>query len=420
VASRYSVGVTAGESTKDIRRSPLRAAAFRRQYFSRLISQTGGAVAPVALAFGVLAATGSAAALGIVLAAFSVPQLIFMLVGGVWADRLPRQRIMMSADAVRFVTQTTFGVLLLTGHAPLWAMVGLEIFAGTASAFSFPASLGLTNDTVRPDQMQSANALLALSLDTANTVGPLVAGVAVAFSSAGWVLIFDGLTFAASVAILAGLRLPARAPHERQSFFVELRDGWREVRTRTWVWLSIVYFMVFNLVFAAIDVLGPASVAKRPHGALAWGAIAAAMSAGQLLGNSMALRLRPRRLLATSRWWELLAVPVCVALGLGAPLPVLLIGAGTGRRVVQLPGRPVVHRATAAHSRAGDLAGALVRRDGLLRAAAGELHDGRRRGGRARGRASPGHRRRGHRAVLAGHPAGAEYPDPHPHRRTVH
>jgi MFS family permease len=305
----------------------LREAAFRRQYFARAISQTGGAVAPVALAFGVLAATGSPAALGIVLAAFSVPQLVFMLAGGVWADRLPRQRIMMTADAVRFITQTTFGVLLLTGHAPLWAMVLLEIAAGTASAFSFPATLGLTSDTVKPDQLQSANALLALTLDMTNTVGPLVAGVAVAFSSAGWVLVFDGLTFAASVSILAGLRLPPRAPRERQSFFGDLRDGWREVRTRTWVWLSIVYFMVFNLVFAAIDVLGPASVAKRPHGALAWGAIAAALSAGQLLGNSMALRLRPRRLLATSRWWELLAVPLCVALGLNAPLPALIVGA---------------------------------------------------------------------------------------------
>ena len=99
------------------------------------------------------------------------------------------------------------------------------------------------------------------------------------------------------------------------------------MRTRTWVWLSIIYFMAFNLVFAAIEVLGPASVAGRSGGALTWGAVAAGLSAGQLLGNAMSLRLRPRRLLVASRWWELLAVPLCIALGLSAPIPALIVGA---------------------------------------------------------------------------------------------
>ncbi len=315
-------------STKDIRRSPLREPAFRRQYLSRTISQLGSALTPVAMAFGVLEATGSAAALGLVLAAFSVPQLVFMLAGGVWADRIPRQRLMMLADGVRFLTQTTFGVLLLTHHARLWELAVLQAVTGTAAAFSFPASMGLTRDTVRPDQLQAANGLLALTRDLTFTVGPLVAGTVVVFTGAGWALIFDGVTFAASVAFLARLRLPPRAPRaEEPNFFRELADGWREVRTRTWVWLSIIYFMVFNLVFAAIDVLGPASVAGRSRGALTWGAVAAGLSAGQLLGNAMSLRLRPQRLLAASRWWELLAVPLCIALGVSAPIPVLIVGA---------------------------------------------------------------------------------------------
>jgi MFS family permease len=280
------------------------------------------------MAFGVLEATGSAAALGLVLAAFSVPQLVFMLAGGVWADRIPRQRLMMLADGVRFVTQTTFGVLLLAHHARLWEMVALQAITGTAAAFSFPAALGLTRDTVGPDQVQAANGLLALTRDLTSTVGPLIAGTVIIFTGAGWALVFDGVTFAASVAFLARLRLPPRPPRtEKPNFVRELADGWREVRTRTWVWLSIVYFMVFNLVFAAIDVLGPASVAGHARGALTWGAVAAGLSAGQLLGNAMSLRLRPRRLLAASRWWELLAVPLCVALGLGAPIPVLIVGA---------------------------------------------------------------------------------------------
>ena len=315
-------------STKDKPRSPLREPAFRQQYFSRTISQLGSALAPVAMAFGVLEATGSAAALGLVLAAFGVPQLVFMLAGGVWADRIPRQRLMMLADGVRFLTQTTFGVLLLTHHARLWELVVLQAVTGTAAAFSFPASMGLTRDTVGPDQLQAANGLLALTRDLTFTVGPLVAGTVVVFTGAGWALVFDGVTFAASVALLARLRLPPRPPRaDEPNFFRELTDGWREVRTRTWVWLSIIYFMVFNLVFAAIEVLGPASVAGRSGGALTWGAVAAGLSAGQLLGNAMSLRLRPRRLLAASRWWELLAVPLCIALGLGAPIPALIVGA---------------------------------------------------------------------------------------------
>src|SRR6185369_13598290 len=100
--------------------SPLREAPFRAFFGSRVVSQLGNAIAPVAMAFGVLHATGSAAAFGLVLAAFSVPQLAFMLVGGVWGDRLPRRRLLIAADATRAVTQTTFGVLLLVNHTPLW------------------------------------------------------------------------------------------------------------------------------------------------------------------------------------------------------------------------------------------------------------------------------------------------------------
>jgi MFS family permease len=306
----------------------LREAAFRHQYISRTISQLGSALAPVAMAFGVLESTGSTAALGFVLAAFSVPQLVFMLAGGVWADRIPRQWLMMLADGVRCATQTTFGLLLLTHHTRLWELVVLQAITGLAAAFNFPASMGLTRDTVGPGQIQAANGLLALTRDLTFAVGPLVAGIVVVFTGAGWALVFDGVTFAASAAILAGLRLPARPPRtEKPNFIRELAAGWREVHTRTWVWLSIIYFMVFNLVFAAIDVLGPASVAGRARGALTWGAVAAGLSAGSLLGNTLSLRLRPRRLLAAGRWWQLLAVPLCIALGLAAPIPVLVVGA---------------------------------------------------------------------------------------------
>ncbi|MGY0237002.1 MFS transporter [Longispora urticae] len=304
---------------------PLQNTAFRHQFLAQSTSLLGTMLAPVALAFGVLEATDSAGDLGLVLTAYTVPMLVFMLVGGVWADRLPRQRLMMIADSTRFVTQSTFGVLVLTGHAQLWSMIALQAVAGTAAAFNMPAAMGLTRDTARPEHLQQANALLSLSRDLASTVGPLIAGGIIASAGAGWALLFDGLTFAGSVYFLSRLTLPARPPGEPSAGFVaELRDGWREVSKRSWVWVSIIYFMVFNLVFAVFQVIGPVSMADKARGALSWGAVAAALAAGELLGNALALRVRPRRPLRVSRYVELLAVPVIVALGLGAPVPVLI------------------------------------------------------------------------------------------------
>src|SRR2546430_2730973 len=309
-----------------MRRNPLRHRAFRNQFLAQAVSMTGSALTPVAMAFGVLQATGSAADLGLVLAAYTVPMLVFMLAGGVWADRLPRQRMMMAADAVRCLTQTAFGVLLLAGHARLWEMVLLQAFAGTAAAFYLPASMGLTKATVPNELLQEANGLLALTRNVTFTVGPLVAGTIVAFVGAGWALVFDGLTFGGSVFFLSLLRLAARpAGPARSPFLAEVRGGWREVSRRTWVWLSIIYYMVFNLIFAGVQVLGPAAVSGRAHAALGWGAVAAALSGGELLGNALSVRIRPRRLLVASRYGELLAIPLLVALGLGAPVAELVV-----------------------------------------------------------------------------------------------
>ncbi len=179
-----------------------------------------------------LAATGSAAALGLVLTAFSIPMLVLMVVGGVWADRLPRQWLMMIANLVRAVTQTTFGILLLIDQAPLWAMMALQAVSGAAQAFAAPAVLGLTKATAPPESRQQANALLALTGDLAFIVGPLIAGALTVSVGASWALIVDGVTFLGSALLLAGLRLPpvTRTPSD---FLAELREGWRAVARRS-------------------------------------------------------------------------------------------------------------------------------------------------------------------------------------------
>lgn len=308
--------------------APLRHRPFRHQFLAQTVSLAGTALSPVALAFGVLGARGSTADLGLVLAAYTTPMVLFMLAGGVWADRLPRQRVMMSADAVRFVTQTVLGALLVTGHAPLWSMMALQALTGTATAFFLPASIGLTTGTATPQTLQQANSLLSLTRDLAATVGPLASGVIVATVGAGWALVLDGLTFGGSVLLLSRVSLPPRpAGPEPVGFLAELRDGLREVRARSWVWVSMGYFTVFHMAIGGFLVLGPATVAARPHGAVRWGAAIAALGLGQVVGNAVALRVQPRYLLRVGRYVALLCAPVFLALASAAGLPVLLASA---------------------------------------------------------------------------------------------
>ncbi|NUT31942.1 MAG: MFS transporter [Hamadaea sp.] len=306
--------------------APLRHAPFRHQFLARAISLTGSSLAPVAVAFGVLQATGSAGDLGWVMAAYSVPMLILMLVGGVWADRLPRHHVMIAADLTRCVTQVAFGLLLVTGHASLWAMVALQALNGAAQAFAHPTTLGLTAATAPPESLQQANALLAVTSDLTGIAGPLIAGTLTVTIGAGWALIIDGASFLGSALLLSRLHLPPVVRPERR-FLTEVRDGFREVMRRDWLWSSIAYFAVFNLVFTLFLVLGPVRLAGVPNGALSWGAIMAALSVGTLCGNALALRIMPRYLLRWPRLAELLLLPMIVALATAAPVWIMVAAA---------------------------------------------------------------------------------------------
>ncbi|MFJ6780855.1 MFS transporter [Streptomyces yangpuensis] len=305
----------------------LRHRPFRHQFTANALSMIGSALTPVALALGVLQATGSAADLGLVLAAYSVPQVVFLIVGGVWADRLPRQRVMMLADGVRVVTQIGFGTLLISGWTPVWAMMVLQAFCGAATSFFLPASVGLVADTAPAGLAQEANALLSLTRNLTGTLGPIVAGALATFTGAGPALIIDGVTFAASLVFLGMLNLPERkAAAQEGSFLAELADGWREVSRRSWVWSTILYCMVFNLAFSTFQVIGPATMAADEHGGLLWGAVVAGLGLGQVAGNSIALWWQPRRPLLTGRIIMITAAPVLLLMGLGAPFPLLIAG----------------------------------------------------------------------------------------------
>ena len=302
----------------------LREPQFRLLFSAHAISTFGDMLVPVALAFAVLDLTGSATDLGFVLTARLLPMVVFMLAGGVWADRLPREALMIVSSLVRLVTQTVLGVLLVSGSARIWELVALQAVHGAATAFFRPASTGIVPQTVSPARLQQANAFMWGAVGTAGFAGPAVAGVILTVASPGWAILGDALTFGVAAWLLSRLRLPPREVAPRESFLHELATGWREVASRRWLWASIVVFSVFQLtVIASITVLAPLVAKQSLGGHSAYAMIAAGFGIGSVLGNLAALRVRTRRPLLVSYALCSLSAPSLFLLAFAVPAPVI-------------------------------------------------------------------------------------------------
>lgn len=289
----------------------------------------GDRLVMVAMPFAVLSVPGAGAAdVGLVLGASALTLALFVLVGGVWADRLPRHLTMLASDVVRAVAQGVTAALLLTGHATVWRLVVLQAVFGAAEAFFRPAVLGLVPQVTRADRLQEANALLALTNNLALMVGPAVAGLLVATVGAGAALAIDAATFVVSALTLLPMRprpIPDSA-RERTSFAEELRGGWHEVRSRSWVWSVILAFAAYHtFVLPGVFVLGPLVAEELRGGASSWGLISTGFGVGAVLGSVLALRWRPYRPGVVVG--VLLAVASSQAAICASPLPTLVVAA---------------------------------------------------------------------------------------------
>jgi MFS family permease len=303
----------------------LRERPFRLLWLGQATSAVGDAMTPVALVFAVLHSTGSAGDLGLVLASFTLAHAVFILAGGVWGDRLERRLVMLTCDLVRAASQTTLAVLVLTGSPGLWEFVLLAGVVGAAESFFGPASTGLIPQTITAGRLQQANALIALTRSGTWVFGPALSGVIVAAAGSGWVFAIDAATFVISALFLSRLRVDAAMPAERASFVSELAHGWREVRTRRWLWPSLLTFGLGNFAWGAVQVLGPLVAERELDGATSWGFIATAGGIGGLLGGAVALRWRPGRPLLVSHLLILALVPYVAAFAV--PLPTLGLAA---------------------------------------------------------------------------------------------
>lgn len=304
--------------------APLRHADFRRLVTGRTFAEFGNAVAPVALAFAVLDVSGSAVDLGLVVGARSLANVVLVLFGGVLADRLPRSVILQGTETAAAITQAAIAVSVLGGFASVPLLLGLSMANGAVSAIALPASSSIVPQTVPAVLLQQANALNRMLSNTGRFVGAAAGGVLVAAFGSGWAIGANAGLFLVAALAYRRLRIARAERTGRSRPFAELAEGWQEFRSRTWLWVVVLQFMLVNAAAAGgIFVIGP-TVADETFGRAGWGLVLAAETLGWVLGGVVAAHWRPQRALAIGVAFVLCnAIPLAVLAK--APNVVLLI-----------------------------------------------------------------------------------------------
>jgi MFS family permease len=308
--------------------APLREQNFRWFYASEVVNILGNTMAGVALAFAVLEVSDDPRALGYVLAAESIPLVLFLLVGGVIADRLPRVLVLRAGAVALGATQGAIAVLVITGAVELWMMIVLAAVNGTAIAIVFPAYAGLVPQLVPRQMLQQANVLQSIARGSLRIIGPTVGALLVVGAGAGWALAADAVTWLVAGVMLVKVRIPPRPSSDAESSAVtELREGWSLFRTTTWLWVVVAAFSLLNAIHSgAWFTLGPA-YAKDTIGARGWGYLLSAEAIGLLLCTAVMLRRRLERpLLVGMIAIAFVGLPM-VLLGTTENLPVLIAAA---------------------------------------------------------------------------------------------
>jgi predicted MFS family arabinose efflux permease len=309
-------------------REVLRNVEFRRLFWSRAISNVGNGVAPIALAFGVLALPGATpTSLSIVLAAQAIPLVLMLPFGGVIADRLGRARVIMVTDALVSVFVMTMAILFITGHANVPILAILGALSGLLNGMWYPAMSGLTPDVVPDEQLQSANALVSIATNVGFIAGNALGGVLVALVGPGWAIAIDSLSFVFSAALIYSIRHVAKPHDSGESVMSDLIHGWRVFLSFRWIVVIVGCFSFIVMVWrGAEEVLGPVLALDIYGGPKGWALVMACQGVGLLIGGIAASRVRAGHPLVIGMLVTL-ALPVWLLL-LAAEAPLLLAAAG--------------------------------------------------------------------------------------------
>lgn len=273
--------------------------AFRRLLSARTISNFGNGLSPVAVAFGVLSLPGATAkTLSLVMAVHLAPLVLFMLFGGVIADRFPRALVIGTTDIMLSLFIITNGVLLVNELASVTSFVIVALVSGTLNALWWPAFTGLVPEIVDEDHLQPANGFVGLVSNSANIIGAVTGGIIVAAVGAGTAIVIDGITFLIAGILVLKLRHfgKTRTNDEHSpSVFDDLIHGWKEFSSRKWIVTVVAGYSVIAMVFeSGFSVVGPVFAKESLGGPKPWSWILASFSIGMAVGVAVTMKVKPR------------------------------------------------------------------------------------------------------------------------------
>jgi MFS family permease len=310
---------------------------FRHLLIARVISNLGNGITPIALAFGVLSLPGAdAGSLSLVTTSNMVPLVLFMLIGGVAADRFGRTHLVGVTDIIGSVFVAISAFAFISGHASIPLLCFNGFVFGVLNALWYPAFSGIMPLIVPNPLLQAANSLVGIGANLGFTLGASVAGIVVSTAGPGWGLLIDAGTFLIAGVLVYQMKVPNSTPlaegEKRESVFSQLREGWFEFSSRKWIVYVVVGYSFFYLGFEGfLGVLAPVQMKEAMGGAKDMGIMMFGFGVGAVLGTVFALKLRPRRPLLLGL--GVLPIAALWAFSLAVPLPlwVLFITAlGTG------------------------------------------------------------------------------------------
>ncbi|HEX4093908.1 MAG TPA: MFS transporter [Trebonia sp.] len=302
---------------------------FRILLIDRLLAPFSNGFSMVGVSFAVLNLTGSTADLSYVLAAQVAPTLVFTLISGVFADRLRPQWVIIAGNIAVIAGEGTFGLLVLTGHPALWTMICLEALNGVGAAMFYPASQALLPQIVPDALLQEGSSISRLAMNTGQMTGAASAGLVVALLGPGWALTLCAVGMTGTIPLLLSIkggRNLRLAAAKGAGMVTELREGWTEFRSHTWLWATVIQYALVMMAFnGAFLVLGPVVARTHLGGPAAWGAITAADALGLVAGGLVSLRYTPRKpmLFVVGSGAAIALTPLALALVL--PLPVICL-----------------------------------------------------------------------------------------------
>ncbi|CAB4540829.1 unannotated protein [freshwater metagenome] len=295
---------------------------------ARLISNVGNGLSPIALAYGVLSLPGADGSdLSIVMGARYLPLIIFMLFGGVFADRFQRNRIVGGSDIIGSALVAVSAISLIAGFSSILLLAIMGALFGFLNALWWPAMSGVLPEILPKEKLQEGNAIIGLMSNIGVVFGTLLGGVIVTLTSPGWALLIDGLTFFIAGIIVWNLKLDAKSRIESPGILDDLRVGWREFISRSWLVTMVIAFAFINMAFdSMITILGPLNFSDPETGPRDWSYNLAGLTIGMMIGGIIVLKFKFKHplfvsmiLVAISGVWDFaLAFDLSLAISIAA------------------------------------------------------------------------------------------------------